>query len=63
MEIFDAIITAVGTLGFPAVMCVLMFNYMKDNTVQLNDAVSTLTGVVNELKAMIQVLVNEHHDT
>lgn len=62
MEIFDAIITSVGTLGFPAVMCVLMFNYMKDNTANLNAAVSTLIGVVNELKAMIQVLVNEHHD-
>ena len=53
MEIFDAIITAVGTLGFPAVMCILMFNYMKDNTANLNAAVATLTGVVNELKAMI----------
>lgn len=62
MEIFDAIITAVGTLGFPAVMCILMFNYMKDNTANLNAAVSTLTGVVNELKAMIQVLVNDHRE-
>lgn len=61
MEIFDAILTAVGTLGFPAVMCVLMFNYMKSNSTELTSAVSTLTGVINELKAMIQVLVTERN--
>lgn len=62
MEIYEAIVDAIATIGFPATMCVLMFSYMKSNSTELTAAVSTLTGVINELKAMIQVLVTENRN-
>ena len=62
MEIYETIMNAIATIGFPATMCVLMFNYMKQNSTELTTAVATLTGVVNELKAMIQVLVSDRNN-
>ena len=59
METINEIAGLVGSLGFPIVMCMLMFNYMKTNNKDLTQAISTLTGVVNELKDMINILVNK----
>lgn len=58
MEIFEAVIGAVGSLGFPIVMCVLMFDYMKKSSKELTDSVATLTGVVNELKDLVKIMMS-----
>lgn len=57
MEALEIILSAIGSLGFPIVMCILMFDYMKKSSNQLNASVASLTGVVNELKDLVKLML------
>ena len=57
MEALEIILSAIGSLGFPIVMCILMFDYMKKSSNQLNSSVASLTGVVNELKDLVKLML------
>ena len=57
MEALEIILSAIGSLGFPIVMCILMFDYMKKFSNQLNTSVASLTGVVNELKDLVKLML------
>ncbi len=53
MEVLDKIISYIGSVGFPAVMCLLLWYYIKDNNTATLSAINQLTDVVNELKIYI----------
>lgn len=61
----DTITQLVSTLGFPIVMCLIMFKYMqeesknhKEEVNSLKDSLKENTVVLADLKSMIQTLVD-----
>lgn len=59
----QAIISAVGSLGFPIVMCGVLLYYLnlereshKEEMNSLRDALDRNTGIMNELKEMLSVI-------
>lgn len=55
MEIND-IITLISNLGFPIVMCILLFWRMNKQDELHKEEISNLTEVINELKLVITEL-------
>ena len=59
----------ISTLGFPIVMCLIMFKYMQDESKNHKTEVDSLkeslkenTVVLADLKSMIQTLINYMRD-
>lgn len=46
----------IGSLGFPIVMCVLLFSYMKEQNEQHQEETNALKDAINELKVAITTL-------
>ena len=49
-----AVVQMISSVGFPIVMCVILFNYMKENQNELIKAVNSLTIMVGELRDEIR---------
>lgn len=49
MEEISSIVSAIGSVGFSAVMCLVLVNFMKDQMQKLTDAVNNNTIVVSRL--------------
>lgn len=47
MELTE-ILTAIGTVGFPVVFCILMFQYIKEQTKSHKDEIDSLKNVISE---------------
>ena len=66
MEVcMDSVTQLIASLGFPIVMCLLMFKYMQEESDNhkkeveaLKDSLKENTVVLADLKSMIQTLVN-----
>lgn len=43
----NAVMTAIGTLGFPIVMCLIMFWYMNKQTQAHKDEIDKMTEALN----------------
>ena len=61
----DSVTQLVASLGFPIVMCLLMFKYMQEESENhkkevdaLKDSLKENTVVLSDLKSMIQTLVD-----
>ena len=61
----DTVAQLVSTLGFPIVMCLIMFKYMQEESANhkaevnsLKDSLKENTVVLADLKSMIQPLVD-----
>ena len=61
----QGISTLITTIGFPIVMCLLMFKYMQEESANHKAEVNSLkeslkenTVVLADLKSMIQTLIN-----
>lgn len=61
----DTVTQLVSTLGFPIVMCLIMFKYMAEETENhkkevdaLKDSLKENTVVLADLKSMIQTLID-----
>lgn len=61
----DTVTQLVSTLGFPIVMCLIMFKYMQEESENhkkevdaLKDSLQENTVVLADLKSMIQTLVD-----
>lgn len=61
----DTVAQLVSTLGFPIVMCLIMFKYMQEESANhkaevnsLKDSLKENTVVLADLKSMIQTLVD-----
>lgn len=46
----------IGSLGFPIVMCILLFSYMKEQNEQHQEETNALKDAINELKVAITTL-------
>jgi hypothetical protein len=52
MEIND-ILTAITTVGFPIVFCLLLFWYLREETINHKDEVSELKAVISENNSIL----------
>lgn len=50
MDVLDKIISYIGSVGFPAVMCLLLWYYIKDNNTATLSAINQLTESITDLK-------------
>lgn len=52
---FDTIVPLIGSLGFPIVMCLLLFYYMnktlKEMQTSINNNTIAITNLIDELKS------------
>lgn len=52
----NTISTLIGSIGFPCVMCLMMFKYMEDEQNTHKQESETLKEAINELKVAITAL-------
>lgn len=52
----NTISTLIGSIGFPCVMCLMMFKYMQDEQNTHKQESETLKDAINELKVAITAL-------
>lgn len=64
---YNALVQAIGTLGFPIVMCIAMFYYMtkqtethKEETAKMTEALNNNTIALNRLEMKMGVDHDEH---
>lgn len=48
------IVQMISSVGFPIVMCIILFNYVKETQAELTKAVNSLTTMVGELRDEIE---------
>lgn len=58
----DDIITAISTVGFPAIMSILLFMYMKQQNEFHRDETNSLKDAINDLKLAITTLITKLED-
>lgn len=57
-DAINAILTAISTVGFPIVMCLIIF-YQNEKTIEtLKTTVDNNTSIIKELVAKIDTLIN-----
>lgn len=49
----ETILTAISTVGFPIVCCLVLFKTMNDNSKTHKDEVEKLSGTIDSLKTII----------
>lgn len=52
----QTIVTLIGTLGFPIVMCLMMFNSMDKQNQRMDEQTKQTTEAINKLERAIVVL-------
>ena len=50
----SAIVQMISSVGFPIVMCVILFNYIKETQSKLTEAVNSLTDTVSALRIELE---------
>lgn len=50
--------TVIGSLGFPAVMCLLMYKYMTDTQAKTDETLKNLETAIKSLEKGVDTLVN-----
>lgn len=55
---FNAIIQAIATVGFPCVMCVVMFVYLQKSNEIHKQEIDRLTETINNNTLVVQELVD-----
>lgn len=55
----DEIITAISTVGFPAIMSILLFSYMKQQNELHREETNSLKDAINDLKIAITTLISK----
>lgn len=57
-DIVNAILTGISTVGFPIVMCLIIF-YQNEKTIEtLKTTIDNNTSIIKELIAKIDTLIN-----
>lgn len=54
MEVIEQIVNYIGSIGFPAVMSLLLWYYIRDNSKATTQAINELTNAINELKIRLE---------
>lgn len=58
VETVNAILTGISTVGFPIVMCLIIF-YQNEKTIEtLKTTIDNNTSIIKELIAKIDTLIN-----
>ena len=55
----DEIITAISSVGFPAIMAILLFSYMKQQNELHREETNSLKDAITDLKIAITTLINK----
>ena len=58
----DEIITAISSVGFPAIISLLLFNYMKQQNELHREETNGLKDAITELKIAITTLISKIGD-
>lgn len=57
-DVVNAILTGISTVGFPIVMCLIIF-YQNEKTIEtLKTTIDNNTSIIKELVAKIDTLIN-----
>ena len=57
-----AIVQMISSVGFPIVMCVILFNYIKETQSKLTEAVNSLTDTVSALLIELEKMYRGDHN-
>lgn len=58
VDVINTILTGVSTVGFPIVMCLIIF-YQNEKTIEtLKTTIDNNTSIIKELVAKIDTLIN-----
>lgn len=58
MDVMQAITAMVGSVGFPIVMCLMMYKYMTDVQKKTDETLASLTNAISALEKGVDTLVN-----
>lgn len=58
MDVMQAVTTMIGSVGFPIVMCLMMYKYMTDVQKKTDETLSGLTNAISALEKGVDTLVN-----
>lgn len=64
-DLLTIVMQVIGSLGFPIVMCILLYNHLKEVQKDHKDEISKLSEVINDLKitlAGIQTWIERNHN-
>ena len=64
-DLLTSVMQVIGSLGFPIVMCILLYNHLKEVQKDHKEEISKLSEVNNDLKitlAGIQSWIERNHD-
>ena len=64
-DLLTTVMQVVGSLGFPIVMCILLYNHLKEVQKDHKEEISKLSEVINDLKitlAGIQSWIEREHN-
>lgn len=56
---FSTIVNAIGSIGFPIVLCIMMFRYVSEDGKKRNDLFVEMTKAVNNNTLAIQQLADK----
>ena len=52
-ELLSGIMQVIGSLGFPIVMCILLYNHLNEEQKAHKDEISHLSDVITDLKVTL----------
>lgn len=58
MDLMQSITAMIGSVGFPIVMCLMMYKYMTDVQKKTDETLSSLTNAISALEKGVDTLVN-----
>lgn len=64
-DLLTIVMQVIGSLGFPIVMCILLYNHLKEVQKDHKEEISKLSEVINDLKitlAGIQSWIERDHN-
>lgn len=61
MDIME-IVNLISSVGFPIVMCVMMYKYITDDSKQTREAIVSLQGSIKALEELISKLVENRKE-
>lgn len=58
MDVMQAVTAMIGSVGFPIVMCLMMYKYMTDVQKKTDETLASLTNAISALEKGVDTLVN-----
>lgn len=58
MDVMQAVTAMIGSVGFPIVMCLMMYKYMTEVQKKTDETLASLTNAISALEKGVDTLVN-----